>query len=104
MKKCLTGSLIQGRTIVLVTHRTDLCKGSEKQIIEISHGTARVVQDAIDLGEGLPLEQMKSRTSHRDDVEFEKQLAAAIPGEVRRRGVPKTRWSDIERLLGVYQS
>ena len=91
MKKCLTGSLIQGRTILLVTHRTDLCKGSEKQIIEISHGTARVVQDAVDLGEGLPLEQMKSRTSHRDDVEFEKQLAAAIPEkfeeeEYRRHG------------------
>ncbi|KAL9594010.1 MAG: hypothetical protein Q9219_007265 [cf. Caloplaca sp. 3 TL-2023] len=46
--KFLRGPLAEGRTIILVTHRTALCQGIAKQVIEISEGTARVLdQDAL---------------------------------------------------------
>ncbi|KAI1628297.1 ABC bile acid transporter [Exophiala viscosa] len=38
--KCLCGSLMEGRAVVLATHRTDLCQHVASQLIEISHGTA----------------------------------------------------------------
>ncbi|KAH0839283.1 ATP-binding cassette transporter abc4 [Fonsecaea pedrosoi] len=40
VKKCLCGSLMEGRIVVLVTHRTDLCQHVASQLIEIIDGTA----------------------------------------------------------------
>lgn len=39
--KCFGGDLVKGRTVVLVTHRTDLCKGLAEQLVELSQGTAQ---------------------------------------------------------------
>lgn len=38
--KCLCGSLMEGRTVILATHRTDICQHVASQLIEMSHGTA----------------------------------------------------------------
>ena len=57
VKRCFTGKLVEGRTIVLVTHRVDLCRGLARQTIEVSHGTARIVKGDMDLSEGSALEQ-----------------------------------------------
>ncbi|OAL34968.1 hypothetical protein AYO20_05683 [Fonsecaea nubica] len=40
VKKCLCGSLMEGRIVVLVTHRTDLCQHVASQLIEIIDRTA----------------------------------------------------------------
>lgn len=39
VRNCLTGSLMEGRTVVLVTHRDDLCKGLASQILDVTSGT-----------------------------------------------------------------
>lgn len=46
VRNCLGGHLLEGRTAILVTHRTDLCHGLAKQIVEISDGRARVVDSS----------------------------------------------------------
>ncbi|QSZ32335.1 hypothetical protein DSL72_001909 [Monilinia vaccinii-corymbosi] len=78
VKKCLTGSLAEGRTILLVTHRTDLCRGIEQQIIRMTNGTAEVFDS-----ESIPSELLHTvKPSHsaaeeqRDD---EDQTATAMP-------------------------
>ncbi|RDW62330.1 ABC transporter-like protein [Coleophoma cylindrospora] len=43
VRKCLTGPLADGRTIILVTHRTELCLGLAKQVVEISDGRASIM-------------------------------------------------------------
>jgi ABC-type multidrug transport system fused ATPase/permease subunit len=76
VKKCLTGSLVEGRIIVLVTHRTELCQGIAKQIIRISHGRAEIFDP-----EAVPSELMNEAEEQvdGDEKETEDQTAAAIP-------------------------
>ncbi|KAL8644469.1 MAG: hypothetical protein Q9226_007747 [Calogaya cf. arnoldii] len=51
--KCLCGPLTEGRTVVLVTHRTALCRNVAKQVIEISDGSAQVIdKDTLPVNEG----------------------------------------------------
>lgn len=40
--KCLIGNLMERRTVVLVTHRTDLCRHVASQLVEVSHGTVKL--------------------------------------------------------------
>ncbi|KAL8971225.1 MAG: hypothetical protein Q9183_001149 [Haloplaca sp. 2 TL-2023] len=47
VQKCLCGPLTQGRTVVLVTHRTALCRDKAKQIIEVTEGSARVLDKGV---------------------------------------------------------
>lgn len=42
VRKCFTGSLMHGRTVVLVTHRTGLVQSIADQLIEITHGHVHV--------------------------------------------------------------
>ncbi|KAL9596692.1 MAG: hypothetical protein Q9179_004530 [Wetmoreana sp. 5 TL-2023] len=43
VQRCFCSPLAEGRTIVLVTHRTSLCQNVAKQIIEVCEGNTRVV-------------------------------------------------------------
>lgn len=43
--KCFMGELMRNRTVILVTHRTDLCHGLAKQVIEVSGGSARLIEN-----------------------------------------------------------
>ncbi|KAL8682945.1 MAG: hypothetical protein Q9186_001024 [Xanthomendoza sp. 1 TL-2023] len=43
VSKCFCGSLTEGRSTVLVTHRTALVRDVAQQVIEVSEGCARVV-------------------------------------------------------------
>ncbi|KAL8672006.1 MAG: hypothetical protein Q9168_003511 [Polycauliona sp. 1 TL-2023] len=50
---CLCGPLARGRTIVLVTHRTSLCRDVAKKVIEVSNGNAHVIdKDTLPADEG----------------------------------------------------
>ena len=43
VQKCFRGPLLEGRKVILVTHRTELCHGIARQLVEISEGRARVL-------------------------------------------------------------
>ncbi|ESZ94420.1 putative ABC bile acid transporter [Sclerotinia borealis F-4128] len=78
VKKCLTGSLAEGRIIILVTHRTELCLGMAQQIIRMTDGTAEVFDP-----ESIPSELLQtvnsSNSTAEDPKEDKDQTAAAIP-------------------------
>ena len=79
VRKCLGGPLLEGRTTILVTHRTELCHTLAKQVVQISEGNVQ----AMDAERAMPnsLYQVKSsepagESDHRRD---EEQQLAAIP-------------------------
>ncbi|CCU76515.1 ABC Transporter [Blumeria hordei DH14] len=43
VQKCLGGRILEGRTVILVTHRPEICSGLAKQIIYMSKGRAFVL-------------------------------------------------------------
>ena len=45
VRKCLGGSLMVERNVILVTHRADLCRGFASRTVELVDGTARLVDD-----------------------------------------------------------
>lgn len=47
--KCLAGPLMEDRTVVLATHRIDICRHFASQLVEISHGAATVHQTGEDI-------------------------------------------------------
>ncbi|TEY73122.1 hypothetical protein BOTCAL_0083g00350 [Botryotinia calthae] len=78
VKKCLTGSLAEGRTIILVTHRTELCQGIAQQIIRMTDGTAEVFDP-----DSIPSELLHTVNSSNSAVEEQKededQIDSATP-------------------------
>ncbi|KAI0400551.1 ABC transporter [Xylaria palmicola] len=44
VRKLFQGPLVEGRTVILVTHRVDLCTHLADQFVEISRGHARVLE------------------------------------------------------------
>lgn len=65
--KCLDGPLADSRTVVLVTHRTELCRGLAKQLIEISECTAR----PLDLSSGISTEVSRVMSSESENTSGE---------------------------------
>lgn len=78
VKRCLTGKLMEGRTVVLVTHRIDLCKGLAQQTIEVTQGHARAFPLDIDPAEESMIEHVTSHGSHTGE-EHSRQLEDAVP-------------------------
>ncbi|KAI1368567.1 ABC transporter [Xylaria arbuscula] len=84
VRKLFQGSLVEGRTVILVTHRLDLCAHLADQFIHIDKGHARVL-DADEISQEVTMivkEQDNPDLSQRDD-EFhaptEAEDDAAIP-------------------------
>lgn len=78
VRKCLTGPLVEGRTIVLATHRTELCQGLAKQLVEISDGNARL----LDPDSEVPNEVtrvMSSESEVHDENQSQEEGKAAVP-------------------------
>lgn len=50
VRKCFGGPLLEDRTVVLVTHRIDLCRGLARQLVQISEGSARVLNTVDGIG------------------------------------------------------
>lgn len=78
IRKCLDGPLVDGRAVVLVTHRTELCHGLAKQTIEISDGKARPLDP-----ESEPSNQvtrvMWSESEDPTEKRSQEQEKAAVP-------------------------
>jgi ABC-type multidrug transport system fused ATPase/permease subunit len=79
VQKCLGGPLLEGRTTILVTHRTELCHSLAKQVVQISEGSAQVMDAERAMSNSLyPVKSSESagESDHRRDAE---QQLAAIP-------------------------
>ncbi|KAK0856280.1 hypothetical protein LTR03_001371 [Friedmanniomyces endolithicus] len=78
-RKCLAGPLLNGRTVVLVTHRTDLVLDLAAQVVKVHDGKAEVLDQ--DAAQNENLQRIASTTSEKslDDKTMEKQVTAAVP-------------------------
>ena len=61
VEKCLGGSLMEERTIILVTHRHELCHHLADQVIEIDEGKVRVVDKETNHPSSLGTEPAKKQ-------------------------------------------
>ena len=50
VRKCFGGPLLKGRTVILVTHRTELTRGIAQQLVEISEGRVHVLDGVSSTG------------------------------------------------------
>lgn len=79
VQKCLTGSIAEGRTVILVTHRTDLCHHIAQQLIEISDGKAHVLDQAVPNSEELSRIESSDSLDELSQKRKEEREKAAIP-------------------------
>ncbi|KAF2260724.1 hypothetical protein CC78DRAFT_620017 [Lojkania enalia] len=78
--KLLASPLLEGRTTVLVTHRTELCHGLARQWVELDKGRATIHEPVEDPDDAL--KRMQTNESLDDEEEAKKreqEQAAAIP-------------------------
>ena len=81
VQKCFASALLEDRTVVLVTHRTDLVLGTAKQIIKLEHGEASVLDHDAAAHDSL---QRMTSTESKDEAEqptSDKKVAAAVPAK-----------------------
>ena len=64
VRKCLGGPLVEGRTVILVTHRVELCWSLAAQMIEITDGRAH----AVDRESAVPDNLSRVRSSDSTEV------------------------------------
>jgi ABC-type multidrug transport system ATPase subunit len=79
VRKCLGGPLLEGRTTILVTHRTELCLGIATQVIQMTNGRAVLLDpDAVPFEK---LHQIVSSSSQNEEEQnrAEEQKSAAVP-------------------------
>ncbi|KAI6093911.1 canalicular multispecific organic anion transporter 1 [Hypoxylon rubiginosum] len=80
VRKLFRGSLLKGRTVILVTHRVDLCLSLADQVIEITDGKARVVESDEYPREIEMLSHTKDNVVEDEVPETTEELAnAAVP-------------------------
>ena len=78
VQRCLTGPLSEDRTIILVTHRTELCSSLAEQVIEISEGEARVLPTSLPASV-LQTNGFEASSETEQEEANEEQNMAAIP-------------------------
>lgn len=78
-QKCFAGSLVSDRTVIMVTHRTELVLPFAEQVIQLENGRARVIDN--DAAEQNTLRRLSTTRSENDADKkaLEKQKAAAVP-------------------------
>ncbi|KAH8709993.1 hypothetical protein GQ44DRAFT_454583 [Phaeosphaeriaceae sp. PMI808] len=81
VSKLLAGPLLTGRTTILVTHRTDLCRHLAKQWVEVRHGRAIIHEPMADEFAQSALERTHTNeTLSEEDAQKRKEdEAAAVP-------------------------
>lgn len=79
VQKLFAGPLLQGRTIVLVTHRTDLVLGLTTQMIQIDNGTATILDHEATASGTLRRTRTAQSESKPGEEAVKKQQAAAVP-------------------------
>jgi ABC-type multidrug transport system fused ATPase/permease subunit len=79
VRKCLGGPLLEGRTTILVTHRTELCHTLAKQVVQISEGNAQVVDAEWTMSNSLYQVKSSGSVGESDHRRDEEQQLAAMP-------------------------
>lgn len=81
VNKLLAGPLLKDRTTILVTHRTELCRGLAKQWVEVQHGRVTVHEPPTDWENATNLEHTTTNesVSEEEAQRRKEQEAAAIP-------------------------
>jgi ABC-type multidrug transport system fused ATPase/permease subunit len=79
VNKLLAGPVMKDRTVVLVTHRTDICHGLAKQWVELDHGRATIHEPTTAEDNALKKTITQESFSEEDKKKREEQQAAAIP-------------------------
>jgi ABC-type multidrug transport system fused ATPase/permease subunit len=74
VKRCFMGKLVEGRTLALVTHRSDLCQEIAVQTLEVCNNTVRRIEGAF-TDEVASLQQVMSGQPEDEHKQLE---AAAI--------------------------
>ncbi|KAL4817175.1 integral peroxisomal membrane peroxin-domain-containing protein [Aspergillus spinulosporus] len=83
VRKCLTGRLMDGRVVVLVTHRIHLVRHLANQIVRIEDGRA-IVESAESLDDGVDEISGSQKASNDPDTVDEAELedhSAAVPSK-----------------------
>ncbi|TEA21060.1 ATP-dependent bile acid permease [Colletotrichum sidae] len=83
VKKLFQGSLVEGRTVVLVTHRVDLCLHLANQMVEIIDGTAKVLTSEEATAEIAKFLREDEEAAHHEEEQVvdEVQQNAAVPSK-----------------------
>lgn len=118
VRKCFGGSLLEGRTVILVTHRTELCHGLAPQLVEISGGRACVLDGVESIGSSMlsRIDSANSRNGKGDETqevgvpeEFVEEehrahggVKAAVYWEYIKAGKIKW-WAILISILAVYR-
>jgi ABC-type multidrug transport system fused ATPase/permease subunit len=81
VNRLLGGPLLEGRTTILVTHRTELCRNLAKQWIELDHGRATIHEPSADEEATMALKRTHTNesVSEEEAQKRKEQEAAAIP-------------------------
>jgi ABC-type multidrug transport system fused ATPase/permease subunit len=77
VRRCFKGPLLEGRTTILVTHRTELCLPMAEQVIEVKNGKAQVLDPKSVASDTL--QRIKSNESTEDNEKEDEKKEAAIP-------------------------
>ena len=78
VRKCLTSSLVKGRTVILVTHRLEICQGVADQLIEIDNGNARVVDNAKDIADDTNVDDEKTGEEGTTETEADQDTDEVV--------------------------
>ena len=79
MRRCFRGSLLRSRTVILVTHRTELCHGLANQVVAIMEGTAQTLEPEASLPHGLSKVQSHDSAESTIDKVNEEDDGQTIP-------------------------
>lgn len=79
VRRCLSGPLMKDRTVVLITHRTELCLNVAQQIVQISDGRAHVLDPDSILSDALHRVASSESINEEEARKAAQQQLAAIP-------------------------
>jgi ABC-type multidrug transport system fused ATPase/permease subunit len=81
VNKLLAGPLLDGRTTILVTHRTELCRNLAKQWVALENGCATIHEPSVDEEAAMALERTHTNesVSEEEAQKRKEQEVAAIP-------------------------
>ncbi|EHK98048.1 putative ATP-dependent bile acid permease [Glarea lozoyensis 74030] len=77
VRKCISGPLLKDKTVVLVTHRTDLVLPIADQVVEICNGRAETIErDSLNI-----LQKVHSHDSANEDSHVDEDKPTTIPAK-----------------------
>ncbi|KAI9666756.1 MAG: hypothetical protein M1831_001531 [Alyxoria varia] len=79
VRKCLQGPLLEGRTTILVTHRTELVHTMAEQVVEINDGYARILGSEATFPKNMSLSMSAEHAEGEITEPNQEEQDAAVP-------------------------